>query len=105
MIKFQVDLKDSDERVILMGKKIIVPKPKTFFQKYGTYFAIGLAMVVQVEGFGSLLQIVDNHPYESERLRNVVNIFVACLFACLFPSNFVFALDEFSTASPGHNFV
>lgn len=69
MLKFQVDLKDSDERVILMGKKIIVAKPKTFFQKYGTYFAVGLAMVIQVGSLGRLLRLADNDAYESERLR------------------------------------
>ena len=69
MIKFQVDLKDSDERVILMGKKIVVAKPKTFFQKYGTYFAVGLAMVVQVGSLDGSLCLADNDAYESERLR------------------------------------
>ena len=52
-----------------MGKKIIVAKPKTFFQKYGTYFAVGLAMVIQVGSLDRLLRLADNDAYESERLR------------------------------------
>ena len=87
-----------------MGKKIFVPKPKTFFQKYGTYFAIGLAMIVQVKCFETKLHIVSDNSYEPEYFRNVMNIIIV-FFACLFPSNFVFALDEFSTASPGHNLI
>ena len=84
MIKFQVDLKDSDERVILMGKKIVVAKPKTFFQKYGTYFAVGLAIVVQVGSLDCSLCLADNDAYESERLR-ILEVIVHCLF-CLFVS-------------------
>ena len=56
MVKFEIDLEESDERIVYMGKKIIVPKQKTFFQKYGTYFVIALAFIVQV-GFTPIFDI------------------------------------------------
>lgn len=48
LIKVEVDNPASDERVILMAKKIFIAPPKTFWQKYGGYLMIGFALVIQV---------------------------------------------------------
>ena len=49
-----MDIPEKNERVITVAKKVIVEKPKTFMQKYGSYFIIGFAILVQV-GVDSVL--------------------------------------------------
>ena len=48
MVKFEVDLPEKDERVVFICKKIYIAPEKSFFQKYGSYFIIGLSLIVQV---------------------------------------------------------
>ncbi|KAK8798639.1 hypothetical protein WA538_003307 [Blastocystis sp. DL] len=48
LVKFEVDVPEKNERVITVAKKVIVEKPKTFMQKYASYFIIGFAILVQL---------------------------------------------------------
>ena len=48
MVKFEVDDSAKDELVVYIAKKVYVPPNRTFFQKYGSYFIIGLSLVIQV---------------------------------------------------------
>ena len=48
MVKFEVDLPEKDERIVFIGKKIYIPPERSFFQKYGSFFIIGLSLIVQV---------------------------------------------------------
>lgn len=48
ILKFELDNPEKDERTVIMAKKIIIEPPKSFFQKYGSYFIMGLAIVIQV---------------------------------------------------------
>ena len=48
ILKFELDNPEKDERTVIMAKKIIVQPPRSFFQKYGSYFIMGLAIIIQV---------------------------------------------------------
>lgn len=48
MVKFEVDLPEKDERIVFIGKKIYIPPERSFFQKYGSFFIIGLSLIIQV---------------------------------------------------------
>ena len=68
-----MDSPASDEREIIMMKKIHIAPPKTFWQKYGGYLMIGFALVIQVGSFlfayQSSRELVDvHHEYDAECL-------------------------------------
>ena len=48
MVKFEVDDSTKDERIVYIAQKVYIPPNRTFFQKYGSYFIIGLSLVIQV---------------------------------------------------------
>ena len=48
MAKFEIDMPEKDQRVVYVAKKVFIPPERTFFQKYGSYFIIGLSLIVQV---------------------------------------------------------
>ena len=54
ILKFELDNPEKDERTVIMAKKVIIQPPRSFFQKYGSYMIMGLAIVIQV-GPASLL--------------------------------------------------
>lgn len=48
IVKFEVDEPGKDERTVYIAQKVYIPPNRTFFQKYGSYFIIGLSLVIQV---------------------------------------------------------
>ncbi|KNB45359.1 hypothetical protein JH06_0980 [Blastocystis sp. subtype 4] len=58
ILKFELDNPEKDERTVIMAKKIIVQPPRSFFQKYGSYFIMGLAIIIQL-----VMTNMNQNPY------------------------------------------